>query len=74
MISAGFRPGLLTAEEVIITKRRRETVARLLLPAAPKKNRPQKPDLAARLKKVFGRKIISSQAMKELWGDDRGDY
>jgi len=60
-------------EEVAITKRR-ETVARLLPVARRKTIRSQMPDVTARLQKVFGRKIISDQAMKKILGDNRGNY
>ena len=60
-------------EEVIITKRR-ETVARLL-PAGRKSRAGHKmPDISARLRKVFGQKIISDKAMKEIWDENRGNY
>ncbi|HEY3760805.1 MAG TPA: type II toxin-antitoxin system prevent-host-death family antitoxin [Verrucomicrobiae bacterium] len=62
-----------SGEEVTIT-RRRETVARLL-PATRKKNaRVKMPDISARLQKVFGRKVISDRAMKEILDDSRGTY
>jgi hypothetical protein len=32
------------------------------------------PDVAVRLKKVFGRKIISDRAMKEILDGNRGNY
>ncbi len=32
------------------------------------------PDIAARLKKVFGRKVISDAAMQKLWDESRGVY
>lgn len=60
-------------EEVAITKRR-ETVARLV-PVPRKKRSPVKmPDVAARLEKVFGRKLISDQTMKKILDDNRRDY
>ena len=52
-------------EEVIITKRR-ETVARLLPVARKRTARARKPDVAARLRKVFGGKIIPDKAMKGI--------
>ncbi|HEY1663828.1 MAG TPA: type II toxin-antitoxin system Phd/YefM family antitoxin [Verrucomicrobiae bacterium] len=60
-------------EEVAITKRR-QTVARLLPAVRGKIVRAQKPDVAARLRKVFGRKIISDQTMKVILEDNRGNY
>jgi antitoxin (DNA-binding transcriptional repressor) of toxin-antitoxin stability system len=60
-------------EEVAITKRRK-TVARLLPVTRRKTVRSKMPDVTARLHKVFGRKIISDKAMKEILGDNRGNY
>jgi antitoxin (DNA-binding transcriptional repressor) of toxin-antitoxin stability system len=60
-------------EEVAITKRR-ETVARLLPVTRTRTVRVKKPDVAARLKKVFGQKIISDKTMKEILDDNRGNY
>jgi prevent-host-death family protein len=60
-------------EEVAITKRHK-TVARLL-PANRKKNiRAKVPDVSARLQKIFGRKVISDKAMKEILDESRGNY
>ncbi len=60
-------------EEVAITKHRR-TVARLLPAAARKPADPQMPDIAARLKKVFGGKVISDQALVAILDENRGAY
>jgi prevent-host-death family protein len=60
-------------EEVAITKRR-QTVARLLPATRRKAARRKMPDVAARLKKVFGRKMISGRAMKEILDANRGNY
>ena len=60
-------------EEVAITNRR-QTVARLL-PAIRRKRKPVKmPDVAARLQKVFGNKVISDRDMSKLWAENRGDF
>ena len=60
-------------EEVAIT-RRHKTVARLL-PARHKKSvRAKMPDVAARLRKTFGRKVISDQVMKNILDESRGNY
>ena len=60
-------------EEVAIT-RRRETVARLL-PARRKKSvRAKMPDVATRLRKTFGRKVISDQMMKRILDQSRGNF
>jgi antitoxin (DNA-binding transcriptional repressor) of toxin-antitoxin stability system len=62
-----------SGEEVGIT-RHRETVARLL-PATHKKiSRSPMPDVAARLQKVFGRKVIADKAMKRVLDENRGDH
>lgn len=58
-------------EEVAIT-RRRQAVARLIpLPHQKRVKRPM-PDLAARLTKVFGRRIIADKTMKAITNLDRG--
>lgn len=62
-----------SGEEVAITKRR-ETVARLLPATRKKAIRVKMPDVTARLQKVFGRKVISDKAMKEILDDNRGNY
>ena len=62
-----------SGEEVAITKRR-ETVARLLPATRKKVIRVKMPDVTARLQKVFGRKVISDKAMKEILDDNRGNY
>jgi antitoxin (DNA-binding transcriptional repressor) of toxin-antitoxin stability system len=62
-----------SGEEVAITKRR-ETVARLLPATRKKVVRIKMPDVTARLQKVFGRKVISDKAMKEILDDNRGNY
>ncbi len=61
-------------QEVTITNRN-EPVARLL-PARRKKKpaRAKMPDVSARLKKVFGSKIISSSVMKKILDENRGTY
>jgi len=60
-------------EEVAITKHRR-TVARLLPAHARKPTDDQMPDITGRLKKVFGGKIISDQAMRAVLDESRGAY
>lgn len=62
-----------SGEEVAITKRR-ETVARLLPATRRKIVHVKMPDVTARLHKVFGRKVISDKAMKEILDDNRGNY
>lgn len=58
-------------EEVAITKHRR-TVARLLPAATQKPAGNPMPDIAGRLKKVFGGKVISDQAMVAILDESRG--
>jgi len=60
-------------EEVAITKRR-ETVARLLPARRRKTKRAKIPDVAARLHKVFGQKVITDEEMKRVLDDSRGSY
>ena len=61
-------------EEVAITKHRR-TVARLLPVHASKKTTAARmPDIAGRLHKVFGGKMISDKAVKALLDESRGGY
>jgi antitoxin (DNA-binding transcriptional repressor) of toxin-antitoxin stability system len=60
-------------EEVAITKHRR-TVARLLPARARKTADARMPDIAGRLKKVFGRKVISDKAMAVVLDESRGVY
>ncbi|HXI70607.1 MAG TPA: type II toxin-antitoxin system Phd/YefM family antitoxin [Verrucomicrobiae bacterium] len=60
-------------EEVAITRHRR-TVARLLPAHVQKKADAQMPDIAGRLHKVFGRKIISDKAMGAVLDESRGAY
>ena len=60
-------------EEVAITKRR-ETVARLLPVARKRASRARMPDVARRLRKVFGDKVLSNDAMKRIMDANRGNY
>ncbi len=60
-------------EEVAITKHRR-TVARLLPASAHKTADVRMPDIAGRLQKVFGKKIISDKAMSAILDESRGAY
>ena len=64
---------IANGEEVSITKRR-QPVARLLPPVRRKIARGKPPDVSARLRKVFGTKIISDQKMKEILADNRGSW
>ena len=60
-------------EEVAITKHRR-IVARLLPAQTRKTASVRMPDIAGRLHKVFGRKIISDKAMGAVLDESRGAY
>jgi antitoxin (DNA-binding transcriptional repressor) of toxin-antitoxin stability system len=60
-------------EEVAITKHRR-TVARLLPAQTRKTVDARMPDIAGRLHKVFGRKVISDKAMGAVLDESRGAY
>jgi antitoxin (DNA-binding transcriptional repressor) of toxin-antitoxin stability system len=60
-------------EEVAITKHRR-TVARLLPATAHKTADARMPDIAGRLQKVFGKKIISDKALSAILDESRGAY
>jgi antitoxin (DNA-binding transcriptional repressor) of toxin-antitoxin stability system len=60
-------------EEVAITKRH-QTVARLLPVKRKKVLRGKMPDIAARLKKVFGDRVIPDEAIKQILYEDRREY
>jgi prevent-host-death family protein len=60
-------------EEVAITRHRR-TVARLLPACTQKTAAVRLPDIAGRLQKVFGRKVVSDKAMSAILDEGRGDY
>jgi prevent-host-death family protein len=60
-------------EEVAITKHRR-TVARLVPAHTRKTTAVRMPDIAGRLQKVFGGKVISDQAMEAVLRESRGVY
>ncbi len=60
-------------EEVAITKRR-QAVARLLPAKRGKIARAKMPDVGARLRKVFGGKVLSDRVMKEILDENRGRY
>ena len=60
-------------EEVGITKRH-VTVARLVPVKRNRVARAKMPDITARLRKVFGRKLISNQRIKKILDESRGAY
>jgi prevent-host-death family protein len=57
-------------EEVAIT-RRRQPVARLVSFQPRKKSKHRLPDIAARLSKVFGQKVIPDRTMKAILDRNR---
>ncbi len=62
---------LEAGEEVNITLRRR-IVARLVPVPRVRKPKPKMPDIAARLKRVFGSRVISDQTMDAIIAESRG--
>ena len=58
-------------EEVAIT-RRRQAVARLIPWPRRKASKRPMPDIAARLKKVFGAKTIADKTMRTIMDQNRG--
>jgi antitoxin (DNA-binding transcriptional repressor) of toxin-antitoxin stability system len=60
-------------EEVAITKHRR-MVARLLPVQKRKTDRSPMPDIARRLQKVFGPKVIADQALRAILDQHRWSY
>ena len=60
-------------EEVSITKRREE-IARLVPSPRKAAKRTPVPDIAARLKKVFGTKMISEEAMESILRNSKGPF
>ena len=59
-------------EEIAITKRNR-AVARLV-PYKQRRVHKKLPDIGARLKRVFGRKVISDKAMRNILDESRGAF
>ena len=64
---------LQSGEEVAITLRR-EAIATLVPRARRKRGRRARPDLAARLRKVFGERLIPDPTMQALLDLNRGTY
>ena len=64
---------LQAGEEVAITMRR-QPLARLV--PLPSKKTPRKPmpDISARLRKLFGQKVIPDQTIKAILDHDRGRH
>ena len=60
--------------ETVAITRRSEIVAHLS-PATRKPSAPAKtPDVASRLQKIFGRRVISDKAMTEIMDNNRRNY
>jgi len=68
---ARIRAWLQTGEEVAITLRG-QAIATLIPIPQKKRARRSLPDLTARLKKVFGTRLIPDQTVKALMDQDRG--
>lgn len=64
---------LQSGEEVAITLRR-QAIATLVPHPRPKRAQRTMPDIGARLRKVFGGRIIPDQTMKAMLDQDRGAY
>jgi antitoxin (DNA-binding transcriptional repressor) of toxin-antitoxin stability system len=64
---------LQAGEEVVITLRR-QAIATLKPYPLKKRVRRPRPDLGARLQKVFGQRVIPDKTMKALMDHDRGAY
>jgi antitoxin (DNA-binding transcriptional repressor) of toxin-antitoxin stability system len=64
---------LQAGEEVAITMRRK-AVATLIPCSKKKRARRPMPDLGARLRKVFGQRVIPDQTMKSIIDQDRGAF
>ena len=60
-------------QEIKITMRRK-VIARLVPERRAKKPAVKMPDFAARLKKVHGRRIISSAAARAIVAENKGRY
>ncbi len=64
---------LQAGEEVAITLRR-QAIATLIPCPQKKRVKGPMPDIAARLKKVFGRRVITDKTMKAIMDQDRGAF
>ncbi len=64
---------LQAGEAVAITLRRQPIATLIPWPRKQRARRPM-PDLGARLRKVFGRRVIPDKAMRALTDRDRGAY
>jgi len=64
---------LQAGEEVAITLRRQAIATLIPCPQKKRAKRPM-PDIAARLKKVFGQRVIPDKTMKAIRDRDRGAF
>ena len=64
--------GWIEAGDEVVVTMRRQAVARLVPWAEKKAAKRLRPDIAARLKKVFGGKTISDKTMKAVMEQNRG--
>lgn len=60
-------------QEVAIT-RRRKVVANLTPAGDAPRNKPERPDFSARLRRIYGEKVIPAQAMAGILADTKGRY
>jgi antitoxin (DNA-binding transcriptional repressor) of toxin-antitoxin stability system len=70
---ANRRTWIKEGQEIKITMRRK-IIARLVPERRAKKRAVKMPDFAARLKKVHGRRIISSAAAGAILAENKGRY
>jgi antitoxin (DNA-binding transcriptional repressor) of toxin-antitoxin stability system len=70
---ARIRAWLEAGEEVAITLRR-HAIATLVPGPRKKSDQRPLPDIGARLKKVFGQRVISDQTMKAIMDQNRGAH
>lgn len=68
---ARIRAWIDAGEEVVVTLRR-QAIARLIPWPRKKPAKRPMPDIAARLKKVFGENIIADKTMKAVMDQNRG--
>jgi antitoxin (DNA-binding transcriptional repressor) of toxin-antitoxin stability system len=66
--------GWLEAGEEVAITRRRQAIATLVPRPRKKHARRPLPDLGARLRKVFGERVIQDQTVKSILDQDRGAF
>ena len=64
--------GWVESGESVEIRKRGKLVAVLSLPSQPKARKVERPDFVARLKSIYGDKLLSTTAT-ELLADERGD-